>query len=305
MAYRPTNNPFYKGNEFLPKAGRQKEFTSEQMDELERCMKDPVHFAEAHFKVVHQDAEDGIIPMKLYHYQREAIEQLVKTRRLLMVTSRQAGKTTIATVIILWAALFNKRKNIALLADKQETATEILERIKVAYEYLPDFLKGGVKKWEAKTVIFENGSKIFASATGSAALRGKSIYMLYIDEAAHVENWESFSASVLPTITAAKTAHVMMTSTPNGMNHYYDYCEAAKKGISEYPLIVVPWWEVPGRDEKWKQQALADVNFNQQKFAQEFECVGGQTLVTIQYNGVIEEITIEELYRRIYTINNT
>lgn len=180
--------------------------------------------------------------------------------------------TTVATVIILWIALFNKRKNIALLADKQETATEILERVKLAYEYLPEFLKGGVKKWDAKTVIFENGSKVFASATGSAAIRGKSIYLLYIDEAAHVEDWDNFAAAVLPTVTAAKTSKIIYTSTPNGMNHFFDYYEASRKGVEgSFPLVEVPWWKVEGRDEKWKQATLADMNFNMQKFAQEQE----------------------------------
>lgn len=186
--------------------------------------------------------------------------------------------TTIATVLILWIALFNKRKNIALLADKQDTATEVLDRIQTAYEYLPDFLKGGVKEWNKKSVEFENGSKIFASATGSSAIRGKSIFFLYIDEVAHVEGWDDFAASVLPTISSSKKAKVVFTSTPNGMNHFYDYYKIAKEKQAagplqkgHFPLVEVPWWEVEGRDEQWKEDTLAEMRYNHQKFAQEQE----------------------------------
>lgn len=296
------SNPFYKGNEFLPKAGTVKELTPEFQKEIERCIEDPIYFAEKYFKIVHQDSDEGIIDLKLFPYQKQAISELVRTRRLLMATARQVGKTTVATVIILWIALFNKRKNIALLADKQDTATEVLERIKIAYEYLPDFLKGGVRKWDQKTVIFENGSKIMAAATGSNTIRGKSIFLLYIDEAAHVEDWENFNSAVMPTVTAAKKSYIVLTSTPNGMNHFYDYYEAAKKKISEYPLIEVPWWEVEGRDEAWKQKTLADMNYNTQKFAQEHEVeflgssgtlISGAALKILQ-DGIVKPIQQED-----------
>lgn len=202
--------------------------------------------------------------------------------------------TTVATVIILWVALFNRNKNIALLADKQETATEVLDRIKLAYEYLPDFLKGGVKKWDAKTVIFENSSKIMAAATGSNTVRGKSLYLLYIDEAAHVDDWENFNAAVMPTVNKAKSSYIILTSTPNGMNHFYDYYLAAKNKVSEYHLVEVPWWKVEGRDEAWKQKTLADMNFNQQKFDQE-QCVeflgSSGTLISGATLKILEEKT--------------
>ncbi len=104
------------------------------------------------------------------------------------------------------------------------------------------------------------------------AIRGKSISLLYIDEAAFVENWDEFFASVFPTISSGETTKILFTSTPNGLNHFYKTCEGAKEGINGYEYVEVPWQRVPGRDEKWYKETLAAMDFDTEKFAQEFEC---------------------------------
>ena len=88
---------------------------------------------------------------------------------------------------------------------------------------------------------------------------------------AFVENWDDFAASVLPTISSGKTTKLLYTSTPNGLNHFYDYYQSAKKGISDFGLIEVKWNEVPGRDEEWKEEVLATLNYDEQRFAVEYE----------------------------------
>lgn len=271
----------YKRNPNLPKAGSQKQFTEQEWIELEKCMDDPVYFAKTYFKIVHVDK--GLIPFDLYDYQERAIRIFQKHRNMLMCASRQCGKTSFATVILLHTALFNPNKLIAILANKGATAREILERVKRAYEYLPPFLKGGVKEWNKSSIEFENGSKIMAEASSSDNIRGKSVFLLYIDEMAFIEGWDEFSASVLPTLSSGETTKMIFTSTPKGLNHFYYYVEGARKKKNGYGLIEVPWYEVPGRDDKWKQKALEELNNDQQKFDQEYglEFVGSSgTLIS-------------------------
>lgn len=263
-------NDFYKGNPLLPKAGTRRNLTPEQIEEFKRCAEDPVYFANNYFYAVHQ--EHGLMQIKLYDYQKEAINVYNSKNRLIMLTARQVGKTTVATAIILHTALFNKDKNIALLANLQATAIEILDRIKEAFENLPDFLKQGVKIWNKKTVKFENGCTIFANASKGSSIRGKSIFMLYIDECAFVENWEDFAASTLPTITSNKNAKIIYTSTPNGLNHFYEYCKLAAANKNGFGYIEVPWYKVEGRDEAWKEKTLQDMNYDYQRFSVEQEC---------------------------------
>lgn len=287
-------NNFYNGNPLLPKAGVKKKLTEWEIEEFKKCAADPVYFAKTYFYAVHQ--EHGLIKINPYTYQVEALEKFNLTKRLIMLTARQVGKTTIATVIILHAALFNKNKNIALLANLQATAIEILDRIKEAFENLPDFLKQGIKIWNRKTVKFENGCTIFANASKGSSIRGKAIFLLYIDECAFVENWADFAASTLPTITSHKEARIIYTSTPNGLNHFYEYCTLAKNNKNGYAYVEVPWYKVDGRDEEWKQKTLADMNYDEERFKVEQECefmgssgtlISGATLKILQHQNPI------------------
>ncbi len=110
--------------------------------------------------------------------------------------------------------------------------------------------------------------------TNSFSVNGVEVHncsFLYIDEAAFVENWDEFFSSVFPTISSGDTTKILFTSTPNGLNHFYKTFVNAKEGLNGYAWLEVPWWKVPGRDAKWKEEMLEGLNFDTEKFAQEFE----------------------------------
>ena len=260
----------YNGNVNLKRKGTDVEFTQEMVSEFLKCAKDPIYFSEKYIQIVHVD--HGLIPIKMYDYQKEICTAITENRRVTVNTSRQAGKTTTAVAVILHYVIFNDFKTCALLANKGDAAREILDRIKIAYEALPSWLQQGVIEWNKGSVEFENGCKIIAGSTSSSAIRGKSISFLYIDETAFVENWDEFFASVFPTISSGNTTKILFTSTPNGLNHFYKTCVGAQENKNGYIYIEVPWNKVPGRDDKWKKETLAAMDFDQQKFSQEFEC---------------------------------
>jgi hypothetical protein len=260
----------YNGNVNLKRKGTPIEFTNEMVAEFLKCAKNPIYFSEKYIQIVHVD--HGLIPIKMYDYQKEIAEAITLNRRVTVNTSRQAGKTTTAVAIILHYVLFNDYKTCALLANKGDAAREILDRIKIAYEALPSWLQQGVIEWNKGSVEFENGCKIIAGSTSSSAIRGKSISFLYIDETAFVDNWDEFFASVFPTISSGNTTKILFTSTPNGLNHFYKTCMGAKEDRNGYVYIEVPWNKVPGRDEAWKKETLQAMDFDTQKFSQEFEC---------------------------------
>jgi hypothetical protein len=265
----------YNGNPLLKKSRKQIAWSSEMLQEFLKCAQDPIYFAEKYIQIVHVDR--GLIPIKLYDYQKEIIVKITNSRRVTVCTSRQAGKTTTAAAIILHYILFNDHKTVALLANKGDAAREILDRIKLSYESLPDWLQQGVVEWNKGSIELENGCKVIAAATSSSAIRGKSISLLYIDEAAFVEGWDEFFASVFPTISSGETTKILFTSTPNGLNHFYKTCMGAMadkntKEYNGYEYVEVPWQKVPGRDIKWKEETLAAMDFDLEKFAQEFEC---------------------------------
>jgi hypothetical protein len=259
----------YNGNPNLPKAGNKIQWTEEKIREYKKCMNDPVYFTKTYMKIVHID--DGVVPFNLYEFQEDAVNAYLTNRNMILCQSRQSGKTSVVTAIILHYCLFKKDKMVAILANKLDQALEIMERIQLAYEYLPDFLKGGVATWNKKSVKFGNGTKIMAAASSSSAIRGKSCSMVYIDEHAFIPRWEEFSASVLPVLSSGKESRLLLSSTPNGLNQFYTYMQAAKAGTNGFWWIEVPWYKVPGRDDAWKQKVLGDINHDLIKFAQEYE----------------------------------
>lgn len=259
----------YNGNPNLKARDVVIQYTEEQHAEIIRCTIDPIYFIEKYVKIVHVD--HGVIPMKLYDFQKEIIRAAIGNRRVIVNASRQVGKTTVATAIILHYILFNNDKRVGLLANNESSAIEILSRIQLSYEHLPLWIQAGVVSWAKKQITLDNGCKVIAAATKGASIRGRSVSLLYIDEHAHIENYEAFASGVLPTISSGKETKLLLTSTPLGLNHFYSIFTKAKKGLNGFIPIEVPWYKVPGRDAAWKKQTLEELNHDLAKFAQEYE----------------------------------
>lgn len=140
---------------------------------------------------------------------------------------------------------------------------------------------------------------IEVSGTNSYTVNGIELHncsFLYIDEAAFVEGFDEFFASVYPTISSGDTTKLLMTSTPNGLNHFYKTCEGAKAKTNGYKYVEVMWYDVPGRDEKWKKETLEALDHDTEKFDQEYCCLGKDTIVTVRINKQIYQINLETLY---------
>ena len=260
----------YNGNQNLKKSDTPIQWTPEMVQEFAKCAADPIYFAKTYIKIVHVDR--GLVPFDMYDYQQEIVEKITNNRRVAVLTARQSGKTTTAVAVILHYILFNEFKTVAILANKGDAATEVLSRIKLAYEALPAWLQQGVEEWNKTYITLENGCKVYAGTTSSSAIRGKSVNFLYLDEVAFIDGYDEFFASVYPTISSGETTKLLMTSTPNGMNHFWKTCKGAEEETNGYKFVKVMWYDVPGRNEAWKQETLEALDHDIEKFKQEYEC---------------------------------
>ena len=260
----------YLGNPNLKRANTPIEFTQEQILEFMACKNDPVYFAQKHVKIVTLD--HGLMPFEPYDFQQELINNFHDNRFNICKMPRQTGKSTTVISYLLHYLLFNDSVNIGILANKAATARELLGRLQTAYENVPKWMQQGVLSWNRGSLELENGSKILAASTSASAVRGMSFNILFLDEFAFVPNHiaDSFFASVYPTITSGQNTKVIIVSTPHGMNHFYRMWHDAEKGKNEYKPTDVHWSQVPGRDEVWKEQTIA--NTSEQQFKVEFEC---------------------------------
>lgn len=281
MTTKRTTNPkkagvdpkhLYLGNRNLPTEKAEFEWTPEMVASLKKCKMNLLHFAENFFTIVNLDR--GQEKIKLFSCQKKVLRALRDNRFNIVLASRQVGKTTMMTIYTLWVACFLEDQRILVVANKEQTAINIFKRIRLAYEQLPNWLKPGVLEYGKTSMSLTNGSSIGISTTSSDAGRGDSCNCLVLDELAFIDNHlvESFWKSVYPIISSSKKSKIFIASTPNGTgNLFHDIYSNAVKGKNNWYASRIDWDEIPGRDEKWKQDTIKSLG-SQQIFDQEFGC---------------------------------
>lgn len=204
--------------------------------------------------------------------------------------------TTTAAAYFLYEVVFSRDKPFAILANKFETAKEILDRFKLMFEYLPVYIKPGVVEWNKSSIEFSNGCKIFVSATSSSSIRGRSISTLYLDEFAHIDDAEEFFTSTFPVISSGKNTKVIITSTPNGLNLFYRLWSDAENKRNAFNPIKFTWRDHPDRDEKWHKEMLEimspedfDVEFNGEFYGSSNTLLSPATLKRLVFQNPIED----------------
>lgn len=260
---------YYLNNQNLKAVNVPIQWDVDKIKEYQKCEKDAVYFIRKYCKIVNVDR--GLIAFDLWPFQENMVKTFEDNRYTICKLLRQCGKTTTVCGYLLHKLIFNENYQIAILANKDMQAREILSRVKLMFEHLPDWLQQGVKRWNEGDVELENGSKALASATGGSAVRGKTFSLLYLDEFAFVPNniQEAFFASVYPTITSGTTTKVIITSTPNGMNLFYKLWTDSENNKNKYVRCSVNWRDVPGRDEQFRKDYIS--NTSERQWRQEFE----------------------------------
>jgi hypothetical protein len=260
----------YLGNKNLKRSAVSIGWNEDMVKEYVKCSKEPLYFIKKYVKIVNVDK--GLVPFEPWPFQVEMIKKCIDDRFVIAKMPRQVGKTTTIAALLLWYVLFKDNFSIAILANKERQAREILSRIQLAYEHLPKWLQQGIIEWNKGNIELENGSKILASSTSSSAIRGTSQNLVYLDEFAFVPSnvQEEFFASVYPTISSGQSTKVLITSTPNGMNLFYKIWSESETGKNSYSRVSVHWSQIPGRTEAWKKQTID--NTSERQFKQEYEC---------------------------------
>ena len=268
--YKDVDNPFHENDPELRKGNILFEYTEWELEEIQKCAEDVVYFANAYCHVM---TDEGIRQILLRDYQIQILNQYQHHRKNVFVSPRQSGKTITSSIFLLWYLLFNFEKNAMIMANIGDTAAELMDKIKVIMKGLPFFLKPGLVVYNVMTMKFDNGCRIMAKTTTKTSSIGYTIHMLYMDEFAHINpNFiNQFFKSVYPTISSSQIARVIITSTPNGMNKFFEIYKGAVEGENEFNPIRVEWWQVPGRDEEWKRKEIAALG-SEEDFNQEYGC---------------------------------
>jgi hypothetical protein len=265
------SNKGYNGNPNLPLPNEIVALTQAELEEYVKCAEDVNYFINNYVKIVHVD--HGIVPFKMWPFQETIIDVFENNRFVICKMARQSGKSTVVVCgYFLWFILFHTDVSVGILANKENTAIELLRRLKQSFEFLPAFLKQGIIKWDQKLIMFANNSRVRAESTSASAIRGDTFNILFLDEFAHVPDniAGEFMTSVFPAISSGKTTKLFVISTPKGYNLFYKIWNDSEEGRNTYKTVGFTWRDVPGRDEAWAEETRK--NIGAQQFEQEFEC---------------------------------
>lgn len=267
LDFKSVDNPFHDSDPSFKRANILFEYTREEILEIEKCSKDAVYFS----KYCQVMTDDGLQYIKLRDYQVSVIREYQANRFNVFLAPRQVGKSITSAVILVWYLLFNHDKNAMILANVGSTAEELMDKIKSIIKGLPFFLKPGIIVNNVMSMKFDNGCRAIAKTTTKTSAIGFTIHFLYMDEFAHIHpNFiESFFRSTYPTVSSSKVSRIIITSTPNGMNKFHDIYQSAVSGENSFNPVRVDWWQVPGRDDEWKKQEIANLG-SEELFNQEY-----------------------------------
>lgn len=270
-------------NDLVKKAHSKVRYTPEMADELKKCIHPitgPMYFMENFMYIQH--AIRGKVKFAPFDYQRDLCEVYNENRYAIAMIGRQLGKTTLAAGYLLWFAMFKPDSTILIAAHKREGASEIMQKIRYAYEELPDHIRAGVAEYNKQSLTFDNGSRILSQATTVNTGRGLALSLVYLDEFAFVppQIAKEFWTSLSPTLSTG--GKCIITSTPNvdddqfaqiwfesqrTIDEFGNHADVGTNGFKGYHAT---WESHPDRDDEWARLEQAKVGEDQ--FKREHEC---------------------------------
>lgn len=240
---------------------------NDQVKEIVRCGKDPVYFIKEYAKIQHPTR--GTIPFKTYDFQDDCVKAFQDERLNIILKSRQLGLSTICAAYATWMAIFQKDKNILVIATKLKTAMNFIKKVAVILQNLPKWLLLPRYEPSKQQINFSNGSTIQAVPTSDDAGRSEALSLLIIDEAAHIRDFDDIWAGLSPTFSTGGRAIIL--STPNGVGgQYYRLWTEAETGQNGFNPIRIMWHQHPEHDQEWFDKETR--NLPKKKVAQEYLC---------------------------------
>lgn len=172
--------------------------------------------------------------------------------RGLLLTSRQAGKSTTVASLAVWWALVRPRYDVLVVAPTLWQASEIIVKARAVAHAL------GLRlvRDAAKSIVLPTGGRIIALA-GRGQVRGMTGGLVIVDEGAWLPD-QVMTATVLPMLAAVPGGGALVAaSTPAGQRGwFYEWYEL---GGDAYARWRVPYTDVPRITEEYAEQYRAAV----------------------------------------------
>ena len=232
-----------------------------------KCAKDPVYFLMKYCMIQHPIR--GKIPFALYEFQQDTVRDFVDNRFNVILKARQLGISTLTAGYSLWLMTFFQDKNILVIATKQDTAKNLVTKVRVMHANLPSWLKQRCTEDNKLNLRYTNGSQIKASASGPEAARSEALSLLILDEAAFIDKIDEIWTASQQTLTTGGSCIAL--STPNGVGNWFHRTWVdAEEGRGLFNDIKLHWTVHPDREQDWRDEQNTLLGL--QGAAQECDC---------------------------------
>lgn len=252
----------------------------DQVNEIIKCGKDPKYFIKTYTKIQHPTR--GTIRFDTFDFQDDCVDAFIEHRLNIILKSRQLGLSTICAAYAVWMAIFQKDKNILVIATKLKTAMNFIKKVAVILQSLPKWLLLPKFEPSKQQITFSNGSQIQAIPTSSDAGRSEALSLLIIDEAAFIRDFDDIWTGLSPTFSTGGRAIIL--STPNGVGgQYYSLWTDAVAGANGFNPIKIMWDQHPEHDQEWFNKETR--NLQKKNVAQEYLCdfiASGDTFLQVE-----------------------
>lgn len=236
-------------------------YSDDELETLKIVYRDKIWFCD-NFGVL-KDADKGWVKIKLRDYQKNLLRRYQKNRRNIIMFPRQSGKTTTTVLEIVHFIITNYDKDIVVIAQSDTVVGEIFNKVKQAIAGLPFFMQPGVVTFNTSDYLmtFDNGCRFKCGIASESTVQGFALDFLYIDEFAYIRESvvNKFWGNIYPALSNNPNSKCIITSTPNGRNLFYTLWTNAIAGKNMFIPYKIYWYDVPGRDEKFKQETIADI----------------------------------------------
>ena len=171
-----------------------------------KCAKDPVYFMKKYCWIQHPTR--GRTQFNLYPFQEKLLTLLTKHDKSVILKSRQLGISTLSAGIALHMMLFQKDKNILVIATKQETAKNLVTKVRFMYDQLPSWLKLPSVENNRLSIRLKNGSQIKAVPTSEMLIKLSAVLSEIVKLPVYVPSLTPLKSNVpsLPVIKVPDTA---------------------------------------------------------------------------------------------------
>ena len=262
-----------------------------------KCAQDPAHFMKKYCNIQHP--QRGRVLFNLYPFQEKTLHLMQENPYSIILKSRQLGISTLSAGYSLWMMLFQKDKNILCIATKQETARNMVTKVKFMYDNLPSWLKIKAEENNKLSLRLSNGSQIKATSASSDAGRSEAVSLLLIDEAAFIDQIGEIWASAQQTLATGGGAIVL--STPYGTgNWFHKTWVSAENNENDFLPIKLPWYVHPERDQTWRDrqdELLGDPRMASQECDCDFS-TSGDVVFYSEWIEFLKETTIQDPIER-------